>query len=108
MTFGGSAFRPPPEAVSVLTFGEGFYSFQPKDVNDFDEESDPHIAIEGWSQGAVRGFGQGRVAVFGEAAMFTAQLAGPKSEPFGFNLAEAQDNLKLLLNTVRWLTHSIR
>ena len=108
MTFGGSAFRPPPEAVSLLTFGEDFYSFRPKDFTDIDEESDPHIAIEGWSQGAVRVFGKGRVAVFGEAGMFTAQLAGPKREPFGLNAAEAEDNLKLLLNTVRWLARRMQ
>ena len=107
MTFSGSAFRVPTEATSLLTFGEGFYSFQPKDSNDFDEESDPHIAIEGWSQGAVRSFGKGRVAVFGEAGMFTAQLAGEQKEPFGLNVAEAKDNLKLLLNTVRWLSNSM-
>jgi hypothetical protein len=104
ITFGGSAFRGPPEAISLMTFGEGFYSFQPKDRRAFDEESDPHIAIDGWSQGAVRRFGKGRVAVFGEAAMFTAQLAGKGRQPFGFNLPEAEDNVKLLLNTVRWLT----
>lgn len=107
MTFGGAAFRYPPEATSLLTFSKGFYSFQPKDATNFDEASDPHIAIEGWSQGAVREFGKGRVAVFGEAGMFTAQLAGPGGEPFGLNVPEAEDNLKLLLNTVRWLTNSL-
>jgi hypothetical protein len=107
MTFGGSAFRTPPEAVSLLRFGEGFYSFEPKDVTAFDENTDVHVAIDGWSQGAVREFGRGRVAVFGEAGMFTAQLTGPDKEPFGLNLAEAKDNIKLLLNTVRWLSKNL-
>ena len=107
MTFGGSAFRPPPEAVSLLSFGKGFYSFQPKDVTAIDQMTDPHIVVDGWSQGAIQAFGKGRIAVFGEAAMFTAQLAGPDKVPFGLNVPEAKDNLRLLLNTVRWLSSSL-
>ena len=37
----------------------------------------PRVPIHGWLQGAVLRVGKGRVAVFGEAAMFSAQLAGP-------------------------------
>jgi hypothetical protein len=47
--------------------------------------------------------GRGRVAVFGEAAMFTAQLAGPERTPVGMNDPAAARNAQLLLNLMRWL-----
>ena len=106
VTFGGSAFQFPKEATSLLTFRGSYFSFQPADVTAFDLQTDPHVAIDGWSQGAVRSFGQGRVALFGEAGMFTAQLAGPQQEPFGFNTERADENVQLLLNLVRWLSRA--
>ncbi|MEZ5019942.1 MAG: hypothetical protein R2756_07435 [Bacteroidales bacterium] len=39
----------------------------------------------------------------GEAAMFTAQLAGPQLYPAGMNSPFAHDNQRLLLNIIRWL-----
>jgi hypothetical protein len=51
----------------------------------------------------VLAFGRGRVAVFGEAAMFSAQLAGPERRPMGMNAPEAPQNPRFLLNLVRWL-----
>jgi hypothetical protein len=41
--------------------------------------------------------------VFGEAAMLTAQLAGPQRVPVGMNAPEAAHHSRLVLNTVRWL-----
>ena len=58
----------------------------------------------GWAQGAVREVGQGRVAVFGEAAMLSAQVAGPNRVPAGMNAPGAEQNATLLRNLVRWLT----
>ncbi|MHC4507963.1 MAG: hypothetical protein ACYTAO_03255 [Planctomycetota bacterium] len=48
----------------------------------------------------------GRVAVFGEAAMFSAQLAGPKQRPMGMNASDAEQNHQLLLNVMHWLTRA--
>jgi len=47
--------------------------------------------------------GRGRVAVFGEAAMFTAQLAGPRANRIGFNAPDAPLNKQFLVNLARWL-----
>ena len=47
---------------------------------------------------------RGRVALFGEAAMFTAQRAGPELAPVGMNAPAAAQNAQLALNLVRWLT----
>ena len=60
--------------------------------------------VGGWYQGAVKTWGSGRVAVFGEAAMFSAQLAGPNQQPFGMNLPTADQNAQFLVNVVKWLT----
>jgi hypothetical protein len=60
-------------------------------------------AAGGRWQGAVREVGRGRVAVFGEAAMFSAQRAGPGNIPFGMNAPEAEQNVILLRRIVEWL-----
>lgn len=63
----------------------------------------PRYNLEGWSQGAYTNWGKGRVVVFGEAAMFTAQLAGPDKIRVGMNSADAPRNYQLLLNIIHWL-----
>lgn len=101
-TFTGEAFRIPPGAVSLLTLPEGAVSLNPDTAWVFDEGTH-RTDISGWSQGAVVEVGRGRVAVFGEAAMFSAQLAGPQRAPMGMNSPVAAHNPRLLVNLVRWL-----
>ena len=48
--------------------------------------------------------GKGRVAIFGEAAMFSAQLAGPQKRPMGMNDPVAKQNPQFLLNIMHWLS----
>ena len=57
----------------------------------------------GRSQGLAMEFGKGRVVVLGEAAMLSAQLAGPRRRPMGMN-APGLDNRQLALNIMHWLT----
>ncbi len=102
VTFTGQGFTIPKEAVSILTFGEGFYSLQPDTAWVFND-STTKVMVKGWSQGAYRKYGKGRVAMFGEAAMFTAQLAGPEKRKVGMNQPDASQNYKLLLNIIHWL-----
>lgn len=45
-----------------------------------------------------------RVAAFGEAAMFSAQLAGPEQRPMGLNRPQARQNQQFLLNVAHWLS----
>ncbi len=61
------------------------------------------VSANGWSQGAFKTFGKGRIVAFGEAAMFTAQIAGPEQERFGMSSDIAPENYKLALNIVHWL-----
>jgi hypothetical protein len=42
--------------------------------------------------------------MFGEAAMFSAQRAGPNGLPMGMNHPLAARNKQLLLNAIHWLT----
>lgn len=52
---------------------------------------------------AYRDYGAGKVAVSGEAAMFSAQLAGPQRRPVGLNMPEARQNIALLRQLMAWL-----
>lgn len=103
ISFTGSAFRAPAAASSILTLPEGATSLQPREAWQFGPDT-PRVDVGGWSQGAVFTLGRGRVAVFGEAAMFTAQLAGPNRQPVGMNAPIAAQNAQFLLNVLHWLT----
>jgi len=104
-TFAGSAFRPPRDAVPVLRFGAGSVSLETKRAPGITPDA-VTVPIEGWCQGAILKVGSGRVALFGEAAMFSAQLAGPTRLPVGMNAPEAARNHQLLLNVMHWLTRA--
>ena len=103
VTFGGSAFKAPKDAIPVLVFGNGSISFETKRAGAIDSDT-PKVSIEGWCQGAIMTVGKGRVAVFGEAAMFSAQIYGADQEPMGMNSPDAEQDHQLLLNVMHWLT----
>jgi hypothetical protein len=105
VTFTGSAFKVPKEATPVLVFGAKSESRERKAGRQAKPEIQ-EVPIEGWCQGAIMKVGKGRVAVFGEAAMFSAQLAGPKQEPMGMNAPQAEQNHQLLLNVMHWLSRA--
>lgn len=104
-TFTGSAFRAPESATPVLVLPKGSVSLMPTQVWHFGPDT-PRIDVGGWLQGALLRHGQGRVAVFGEAAMFSAQRAGPKRHPAGFNSPIAPQNAQFLLNVLHWLSRT--
>lgn len=104
-TFTGSAFKPPKDAVPVLSFGAGSVSAETTAAPGITPGA-PEIPIAGWCQGAIIKTGRGRLAVFGEAAMFSAQLAGPDRIPVGMNAPDASQNSQFLLNVVRWLSRA--
>ena len=60
--------------------------------------------LEGGFKGGVMQVQSGRAAVFGEAAMFTAQVAGPDRMPIGMNGSQAEQNYRLVLNVMHWLS----
>ncbi|HEX8475220.1 MAG TPA: DUF4350 domain-containing protein [Pyrinomonadaceae bacterium] len=102
-TFTGSAFQADKDAKPLLVFGDKVISLMPEVAWQFKDET-PRVPVKGWFQGAVLRFGKGRVAAFGEAAMFSAQLAGPNKQPMGMNAPVAAQNHQLLLNVLHWLS----
>jgi hypothetical protein len=103
-TFTGSAFQM-DHGNPVLTFlGAEAFSYTPKAFGRPPDPDSPRVPIKGWYQGAAVRVGKGRVAVFGEAAMFSAQLAGPQKSPMGMNAPIAKQNPQFLLNVLHWLS----
>jgi hypothetical protein len=107
VSFTGSAFRAPPEAEALMVLPPGTFSLTPERQGQEAAEM-PRTDVAGWLQGAVMKIGKGRAAFFGEAAMFSAQLAGPDKRPMGMNDPTAAGNHKFLLNVMRWLTGALQ
>lgn len=103
-SFTGQAFKIPNKAISILKTNEKMIVHLPDTMWRFSEKTKRFKAKE-LSQGAIMEYGQGRVAIFGEAAMFTAQLAGRNRFKVGMNAEGAEENYKLLLNILTWLTN---
>ena len=103
VTFTGSAFRSPTDAIPLLTLRTSVVSLEPDTAWQF-AESTPRVPVGGWWQGAVARYGRGRIAVFGEAAMFSAQLAGPDGTPMGMNVPAADRNAQFALNVLHWMS----
>lgn len=103
VSFGGSAFKPPDQAVSLLQFDANASSLEP--AIPFQVTADtPKIAIAGWSQGAVLEYGKGRIAVFAEGMMFSSQLDHATGKTLGLSSVGAEQNEAFLLNVMHWLS----
>ena len=104
--FTGSAFLAPAEASVITSLLDDYRILLPTRAWQF---SDTTAYIEGghFVNGAMLPFGQGRVVCFGEAALFSAQLAGPQRRPVGLNAPGAEQNAQLLLNLIHWLDHRL-
>lgn len=102
VSFTGQAFPLPEGAIPVLRFGADWEVVLPDTAWQFRADT-PSKPIGGWSQGALLAYGKGRVAVFGEAAMFSAQVAGPQKQKMGMNAPIARQNPQFLLNVIHWL-----
>ena len=101
-SFTGQAFKIPEDATSILKFDKSYVNLLPDTAWVFSGKTKQYF-VEGWSQGAYKKYGKGKLVVFGEAAMFSAQLAGPNKRKMGMNNEVAPENYKLLLNIIHWL-----
>jgi hypothetical protein len=101
VTFTGSAFRIPKGALPLLSL-KNYTLSSPQTAWQFDENT-PTLLSKGYYQGACMVYGKGKLVVMGEAAMFTAQLAGPTRNPVGMNQPEARQNIQFLRNIIFWL-----
>lgn len=68
-----------------------------------DRSGQESVSVGGQSQGLAIKFGKGRVVMLGEAAMLSAQVAGPQNKPMGMNVP-GSDNKQLALNIMHWLS----
>lgn len=102
VSFTGQAFRVLRPVRALMTIDSTLTLFFPSRDREIDAQT-PQVAAIGLLQGVVLRHGRGRVAVFGEAAMFSAQLAGPERVPMGMNHPGARQNGQFALNVVRWL-----
>jgi hypothetical protein len=103
VSFTGQGFMLPEEASPILLFGDAYINVIPDTAWVFDDDSSVRYSAKGYAQGAYEKYGKGRVVAFGEAAMFTAQLAGPNKVKVGMNSTFAGENYQLLLNIIHWL-----
>ena len=101
-SFTGQAFTIPAEAQPVLAFNDKYLLLLSDTAWVFNQQTE-YKPIKGWSQLAYREYGKGRVVMSGEAAMFSAQFAGPQRFPAGMNAPYARSNYRLLLNIIHWL-----
>jgi hypothetical protein len=102
-TFTGQAFQAPENAKPILVLPETFIILLPEKAWQFGPDT-RRKAVGGWLQGATMDVGDGRAAFFGEAAMFSAQLAGPEQHPAGMNAPGAEENFQFVLNVLHWLS----
>jgi hypothetical protein len=106
-TFTGQAFQASDAAQPLLVLPQNFISLMPEKAWQFGPDT-KRSPVGGWLQGAVMSFGSGRAAFFGEAAMFSAQVAGPERKPMGMNAPLAEQNFQFVLNVMHWLSGILR
>ncbi len=102
-SFTGQAFRGPGSAEPLMVLPSTFIALTPKKAWRFDANT-PRVPVGGWLQGAAMQVESGRAAFFGEAAMFSAQVAGPARSPMGMNAPGAEQNHQFVLNVLHWLS----
>ena len=95
IAFTGQSLKGPSDSVAFMRLADTAQDVMPG--------QDKPVSAAGRAQGVAMKFGKGRVVVLGEAAMLTAQLAGPNRMPFGMN-RPGIDNRQLALNLVHWLS----
>jgi hypothetical protein len=97
VTFTGQSLTGPEGSVAFLRLADTAVDALPPDRQ-------TKVSAAGRAQGIALKLGKGRVVVMGEAAMLTAQLAGPNKEPFGGLNIKSIDNRQLALNIMHWLS----
>ena len=94
-SFTGQSLKGPRDSTTFLKLADT--------AVDVDRPTNTRTSAAGRGQGIALQFGKGRVVVMGEAAMLSAQLAGPQQMKMGMN-QPGLDNKQLVLNLMHWLT----
>jgi hypothetical protein len=95
------------QALNVADANAVFLKLGPGAKDTPDREAKTTTAVGGQAQGVAFKYGKGRVVVLGEAALMSAQIAGPNKVPMGMN-TPGNDNRQLALNIMHWLTGELK
>jgi len=96
IAFTGQSLKGPADSFAFMKLADTAQDRMPG------PDSKP-ISAAGRAQGIAMKFGKGRAVFLGEAAMLSAQLAGPNQMQFGMN-RPGIDNRQLALNIMHWLS----
>lgn len=96
LSFTGQSLKGPQESLSLLKLGDTAQDAP-------DREAKSMVSAAGRAQALAFKVGKGRVVVQGEAAMLSAQIAGPEKFKMGMNF-EGYDNKQYALNVMHWLS----
>jgi hypothetical protein len=100
IAFTGQSLKGPPDSFAFMRLADSAVDVMPG------PNPNPTSAA-GRAQGIAMSFGKGRVVLLGEAAMLSAQLAGPNKMAFGMN-RPGIDNRQLALNIMHWLSGRLK
>jgi hypothetical protein len=100
LSFTGQSLKGPEESFSVLKLSETAQ-------DSANHEQKTMVSAAGRAQALAFKVGKGRVVVHGEAAMLSAQIAGPEKFQMGMNF-EGYDNKQYALNLMHWLSGLLR
>jgi hypothetical protein len=108
IAFTGQSLKGPDGSVAFMKLADSAIDvFPPRPGEEQQGAPVKQISAAGRAQGIALKFGKGRVVVLGEAAMMSAQLAGPQKMKFGMN-KPGIDNRQLALNIIHWLSGLLR
>jgi hypothetical protein len=99
ISFTGQSLKGPKDSVAFMKLSDTAFDFTPGPQG----SEGTSKSAAGRAQGIALKFGKGRVVVLAEAAMMSAQLAGPERRKFGMN-RPGIDNRQLALNIMHWLS----
>ena len=100
IAFTGQSLKGPADSFAFMRLSDTAQDRMPGPDN-------KPVSAAGRAQGIAMAFGKGRAVFLGEAAMLSAQLAGPNKMPFGMN-RPGIDNRQLALNIVHWLSRVLK
>jgi hypothetical protein len=95
-TFTGQALKGPPGATQIMTLAATA-------IDQTEAMGGEKKSVAGQAQGIAFKLGRGRVFMLGEAAMLSAQVAGPENFKMGMNVS-GNDNRQFALNIMHWLS----
>jgi len=98
IAFTGQSLKGPPDSFAFMKLADSAVDVMPNTTP---------VSAAGRAQGLVLSSGKGRVVLLGEAAMLSAQLAGPNKMAFGMN-RPGIDNRQLALNIMHWLSRLLK